>query len=63
MTDKICYLHKRLSTKLPIHGCYRALYCRADLSRNSVLPFSIKECYKLDLDIRTLDSHAISMKN
>ena len=62
---RICYLHKVLSTKLPTylyelippvldshhnHGCYRALYRRADLFRNSFLPFSVNEWNKLDPD-------------
>ena len=67
----LCYLHKVLSTKLPTYlyelippiinshrnpGCYRALYCRTDLFRNSFLPFSINEWNKLDPNIRNLDS-------
>ena len=74
---RLCYLHKVLSTKLlaclyelipPIinshrnPGCYRALYCRTDLFRNSFLPFSINEWNKLDTDIRSLVSHEIFRK-
>ena len=75
---RLCYLHKVLSTKLPAYlyelippiinshrnpGCYRALYCRTDLFRNSFLPFSINEWNKLDPGIRSLDSHEIFHKN
>ena len=74
---RLCYLHKVLSTKLPTYlyelippiinshrnsGCYRALYCRTDLFRNSFLPFSINEWNKLDPDIRNLDFHAMFRK-
>ena len=74
---RLCYLRKVLSTKLPTYlyelmppiinshrnpGCYRALYYRTDLFRNSFLPFSIYEWNKLDPDIRTLDSHAMFHK-
>ena len=74
---RLCYLHKVLSTKLPAYlyelippiinshrnpGCYRALYCRTDLFRNSFLPFSINEWNKLDPDIRNLDSHEMFRK-
>ena len=49
--------------KLPCSpGCYRALYCRTDLLRNSFLPFSINEWKKLDPDIRNLDSHTMFRK-
>ena len=66
---RLCYLHKVLSTKLPTclyelippiinsHCCYRTLHCRADLFRNSYLPFSINKWNKLNPDIRNLDSH------
>ena len=72
-----CYLHKVLSTKLPAYlyelippiinshrnpGCYRALYCRTDLFRNSFLPFSINEWNKLDPDIRNIDSQEMFRK-
>ena len=68
---QLCYLHKVLSTKLPTYlykvippilnshrnpGCYRALYYRTDLYRNSFLLFSINEWNRLDPDIRNLDS-------
>ena len=74
---QLFYLHKVLSTKLPTYfyelippiinshrnpGCYRAWYCRADLFRNSFLPFSINEWNKLNPDIRNLDSHATFRK-
>ena len=75
---RLCYLHKVLSTKLSTYlyelvppiinshcnpGCYRALYCRTDLSRNFFLPFSINEWNNLDPDIRNVDSHAMFRKN
>ena len=74
---RLCYLHKILSTKLlaslydlipPIinshrnPGCYRVLYCRTDLFRNSFWLFSINEWYKLDSDISNLDYHAMLLK-
>ena len=74
---RLCYLHKVLSTNLPAYlyelippiinshrnpGCYRALYCRTDLFRNSFLPFSINEWNKLDPDIKNLDSHEMFRK-
>ena len=74
---RLCYLHKVLSTELPTYlyelmqpiinsyrnpGCYRTLYCRADLFRNFFLPFRINEWNKLDPDIRNLDSHAMFHK-
>ena len=73
----LCYLHKFLSTKLIAYlyelippiinshrnpGCYRALYCRTDLFRNSFLPFGINEWNKLDPDIRNLDPHEMFRK-
>ena len=74
---RLCYLHKALSTKLPTlfyelippiinshrnPGCYRVLYCRTDLFRNSFWLFSINEWYKLDSDISNLDYHAMLLK-
>ena len=74
---RLCYLHKVLSTNLPAYlyelippiinshrnpGCYRALYCRTDLFRNSFWFFSINEWYKLDSDISNLDYHAMLLK-
>ena len=74
---RLCYLHKVLSTKLPTYfyelippiinshrnpGCYRALYYRTDLFRNSFLLFIITEWNKLDPDIRNLDSHEMFCK-
>ena len=74
---RLCYLHKVLSAKLPAYlyelippiinshrnpGCYRALYCRTDLFRNSFLPFSINQWNKLYPDIRNLDSHEMFRK-
>ena len=74
---RLCYLHKVLSTKLPTYlyelipqitnshrnpGCYRALYCRTYLFRNSFLPFNINEWNKWDRDIRNLDSKAMLYK-
>ena len=70
----LCYLHKVSSTKLPTyiyelilpiinsHGCYRALYNRTDVFRNSFSPFSIDDWNKLDPDIRSLDSHTMFRK-
>ena len=72
-----CYLHKILSTKLPTYlyelirpilnshrnpGCYRALYCRIDLFRNSFLPFHVNEWNKLNPDARNFDFHAMFRK-
>ena len=54
------YLYKLISPIINSHrnpGCYRAFYCRADLFRNSFLPFSINEWNKLDPDIINLDSY------
>ena len=74
---QLCYLHKVLSRKLRTYfyelippiinshrnpGCYRALHCRTDLFRNSLLPFSINKCVKLDPDIRHLDSYTMFRK-
>ena len=74
---RLCYLHKVLSTKLPTYlyelippiinshhnpGCYRALYCRTDLFRNSFLPFSINKWSKMDPYIRNLDSQVMFRK-
>ena len=74
---RLCYLHKALSTKLPTlfnelippiinshrnPGCYRVLYCRTDLFRNSFWLFSINEWYKLDSGISNLDYHAMLLK-
>ena len=72
----LCYLHKVLSIKLPAYlyelippiinycnpGCYRALYCTADLFQNSFSPFSFNKWNKLDPDIRNLDSHKMFCK-
>ena len=54
------YLYKLISPIINSHrnpGCYRAFYCRADLFRNSFLPFSINEWNKLDPDFINLDSY------
>ena len=74
---QLCYLHKALSEKLPTFlyelippilnshyhpGCYRVLYCRKDLFRNSFLPFSINEWNKLGSDIRNLNYYAMFRK-
>ena len=77
MVETSCYLHKILFANLPTYlyelmpailsfhcnpGCYIALYCGADLFRNSFLPFSINEWNKLDPDSGTLDSYPMFCK-
>ena len=71
---RMSYLYEIISTKLPPYlyelipplqwshrypGCFKALRCRTELSRNSFLPFTVNEWNKLDFDIKNSASYAV----
>ena len=74
---RMSYLYKIVSTKFPPYlydlipriqkshrypGCFKPLRCRAELFRNSFLPFTVNEWNKLDSDIMNSDSYEMFRK-
>ena len=72
---RMSYLYKIILTKLlsylcelflshqrpHLHpGCFKTLRCRTKLFCNSLLPFNVNECNKLDSNTKNSDSYAVS---
>ena len=64
LTKLLSYLYELFLSHQRPHclkhpGCFKALRCRTKLFCNSLLPFNVHECNKLDSNTKNSDSYAI----